>query len=149
MTWEASAQSATSSQKREEFTTRIPDQNLQLVSCKIVPLTSFFFISSVPKSKKVEEVKQDVTLAVMASQIVGGLQKDFHLVPRKSGNSRYRVEVVGEQAEQFKDSGLTFSSAENAEKWCKDFVPVNMSWRIIFETMDVVKFKEYRPPYLG
>jgi hypothetical protein len=69
-------------------------------------------------------------------------------IPR-TNHIRYRVEVVNEKSEPFKDVGLTFNTQQDAEKWCGDFVPRNMSWRVIFETMSVVKYSEYRPEYLG
>lgn len=100
------------------------------------------------KKAIIDIAKELASVAQITAQVMEQVGQDYFLI-LKSAPNRFRVEITGEQADQFKDSGLTFTSVEKAEEWCKAFVPVNMSYRILFETMQVVKVKEYVPPYLG
>lgn len=104
-------------------------------------------MSEEPADAKVEVISEAVG-AKMFAEVMMQIQKDYFLVPKNSQN-RFRVETTGEQSEGFKDVGFPFSNAETAEKFAIDFIPVNISWRILFETMQVVKVKEYTAPYLG
>ena len=101
----------------------------------------FLFVARVRKIDLQHQI--DASLV----QAVEQLKQEYYFIP-KTAHSRFRVETSGEQSEPWKDVGLLFETVEKATAYIEDFIPRNVHTRICFETMQVVKYREYKAPYV-